>query len=107
MRERVNPAMSWQEAAGTIRRDIQLFIDATASKETELFENIDPTMETVLCQAGVGSAADVDEAPRGAPSRHPSLLVTTCISATFEHRYGISTRRMPRDLVVFPLRDVP
>lgn len=63
--------MSWQGSAKAIRWNIQPFIDGRyqPSRAAELFDNIDPATETVLCQASVGSSADVDEAVRVARRR--------------------------------------
>lgn len=63
--------MSWQESARAIRWNVRPFIDGRykLSKATEVFDNIDPATETVLCQAAVGSSADVDEAVRVARRR--------------------------------------
>jgi acyl-CoA reductase-like NAD-dependent aldehyde dehydrogenase len=56
--------MKWNESAAAIRWNIQPFINGRyrPSTSTELFDNIDPATETVLCRVAVGSWADVDEA---------------------------------------------
>lgn len=56
--------MSWKEAAAAVHWNIQPFIDGRyrSSTATECFDNVNPANETVLCQAAVGSAAEVDAA---------------------------------------------
>ncbi len=63
--------MNWKEAAAAVRWNIQPFIDGRyrPSQSSDLFDNINPATETVLCQVPVGSAADVDEAVRVARAR--------------------------------------
>ena len=63
--------MNWKQSAAAVRWNIQPFIDGRyrPSRSTELFDNINPATETVLCQVPIGSAADVDEAVRVARQR--------------------------------------
>ncbi len=58
--------MKWQEAARTIRWNVQPFIGGhyRGSTSTESFDNINPATEVTLCRIPVGNAADVDEAVR-------------------------------------------
>lgn len=58
--------MNWKEAVPAVRWNIQPFINGRyrPSTTTECFDNINPATETLLCQASVGNAADIDEAVR-------------------------------------------
>lgn len=63
--------MNWRAAADAVRWNIQPFINGRyrPSTSTELFDNINPATEKTLCQAPVGSAADIDETVRIARQR--------------------------------------
>lgn len=63
--------MNWKRAAADIQWNIQPFIDGRyrPSASTDLFDNINPATETVLCQAAVGAVEDVDQAVRVARKR--------------------------------------
>lgn len=63
--------MNWRESAAALRWNIQPFIAGRyrASRSTGLFENINPATESILCQAPIGSAADIDQAVRAARQR--------------------------------------
>src|SRR5262249_6022065 len=54
----------WHEAAEAVSWDIRPFIDGEyrESKSTDAFENVNPADESVLCEFGVGSSADLDDA---------------------------------------------
>jgi len=62
--------MNWREAASTVRWNIQPFINGRyrASATRELFDNINPATEQLLCRFPVGDAADIDEGVRIAGS---------------------------------------
>jgi len=63
--------MNWKESASAIHWNIQPFIDGRylGSASTDLFANVNPATEEILCRVPVGSAADVDEAVRVARQR--------------------------------------
>jgi acyl-CoA reductase-like NAD-dependent aldehyde dehydrogenase len=64
-------AMNWQDFVDSVRWNIQPFINGKyrPSTSAELFDNIDPSTEKVLCKFAVGNAADVNEAVRVARAR--------------------------------------
>jgi acyl-CoA reductase-like NAD-dependent aldehyde dehydrogenase len=63
--------MNWNELASDIYWNVRPFIDGRyrTSTSTELFDNVNPATEKLLCEIPVGSAADVDEAVRVARQR--------------------------------------
>jgi len=56
--------MNWKDSAAAVRWNIQPFTGGRyrRSTSTEVFDNINPATETILCQVPVGSAADIDAA---------------------------------------------
>src|SRR4051794_19096120 len=56
--------MTWKESAESIRWNIHPFIGGRyrPSSSSELFDNINPSNETVLCRVPVGNTADIDAA---------------------------------------------
>src|SRR5436309_2514086 len=64
-------ARGWREAADALRWDVRPFIDGryVSSASREVFEDVAPATEDVLCEVAVGDAADVDEAVRVARAR--------------------------------------
>jgi acyl-CoA reductase-like NAD-dependent aldehyde dehydrogenase len=64
-------AMNWKQLAAGVSWKIEPFINGRyrRSTSTELFDNINPATETILCRVPVGNAADIDEAVRIARQR--------------------------------------
>lgn len=56
--------MSWQASAAAVRWRIEPFIDGRyrASAAADLFDNINPASEEILCRYPVGEGADAEEA---------------------------------------------
>jgi acyl-CoA reductase-like NAD-dependent aldehyde dehydrogenase len=63
--------MNWKAAASAVRWNVQPFIGGRCrpSASTELFDNVNPATETVLCRVPVGNKADIDDAVRVARQR--------------------------------------
>ncbi len=63
--------MAWRELASAVTWKIHPFINGRfrPSRSTELFDNINPATEQVLCRFPVGDGSDVDEAVRVARQR--------------------------------------
>src|SRR6202040_370217 len=63
--------VSWKESAGAVSWNVQPFINGRyrPSSSTDLFDNINPATEAILCQIPVGDAADIDEAVHVARQR--------------------------------------
>lgn len=64
-------SVNWKESATAVSWNIRPFINGhyRTSRSTELFDNINPTTEGILCQVPVGNGGDIDEAVRIARKR--------------------------------------
>jgi acyl-CoA reductase-like NAD-dependent aldehyde dehydrogenase len=67
----VETTSNWQEAADGVAWNVRPFVDGgyRDSTSAEAFENVNPADESVLCEFGTGTAADIDAAVRVARAR--------------------------------------
>jgi acyl-CoA reductase-like NAD-dependent aldehyde dehydrogenase len=69
--ESTTKELNWVQAADAIRWNIRPFVNGrySSSSSKELFDNVNPANETILCRVPVGSPADVDAAVEVARER--------------------------------------